>query len=86
MLDEAEGNQWVSRRALQIQLPIERVGRTSATGIPYLAPEVQLFYKAKATRDKDETDFEAVLPLLDEPQRGWLAKAIEGIAPGRPWR
>ncbi|WP_374208167.1 MULTISPECIES: hypothetical protein [Streptomyces] len=44
-------------------------GRTSPSGIPYLAPEVQLFYKAKATRDKDETDFEAVLPLLEEGQR-----------------
>jgi hypothetical protein len=68
MLDEAEGTQWVSRRAPQIRLPIERVGRTATTGIPYLAPEVQLFYKAKATRDKDEVDFDAVLPLLSFSQ------------------
>ncbi|MEU2429028.1 amino acid transporter [Streptomyces sp. NPDC007861] len=85
MLDEAEGDQWVSRRAPQIRLPIERVGRTSPTGTPYLAPEVQLFYKAKATRDKDETDFEAVLPLLDASQRVWLADAIKVIAPDHPW-
>ncbi|MDF3291551.1 hypothetical protein P3G67_20430 [Streptomyces sp. RB6PN23] len=70
----------------QIRLPIERVGRTSTTGIPYLAPEVQLFYKAKAKRDKDETDFEAVLPLLDEPQRKWMAEAVKVIAPDHPWR
>ncbi|MEU6773922.1 hypothetical protein [Streptomyces sp. NPDC046759] len=42
---------------------------TNATGAPYLAPEVQFFYKAKATRDKDETDFEAALPLPGEEQR-----------------
>ncbi|GGW13326.1 hypothetical protein GCM10018980_71800 [Streptomyces capoamus] len=86
MLDESEGDEWVSRRTPQIRLPIERVGRTSASGIPYLAPEVQLFYKAKATRDKDETDFEAVLPLLEEGQRVWLAEAIKVIVPDHPWR
>lgn len=53
--------------------------------IPYLAPEVQLFHKAKATRDKNETDFEAVLPLLGEAQRTWLVDAIEAVAPGHPW-
>lgn len=60
--------------------------RKSPTGIPYLAPEVQLFYKTKATRAKDETDFEAVLPLLDESQRVWLADSIAATAPDHPWR
>ncbi|MGW2882569.1 nucleotidyltransferase domain-containing protein [Streptomyces sp. NPDC001233] len=86
MLDEAEDTHWVSRRAPQIRLSLERVGRTGPTGIPYLAPEVQLFYKAKATRDKDETDFEAVLPLLDESQRVWLADSIAVTSPDHPWR
>ncbi|MER7043910.1 nucleotidyltransferase domain-containing protein [Streptomyces jumonjinensis] len=85
MLDEAEGTQWVSRRTQEIRLPIDRLGKTSETGIPYLTPEVQLFYKAKATRDKDETDFEAVLPLLDAPARAWLADAINVTTPGHPW-
>ncbi|MFJ7904030.1 nucleotidyltransferase domain-containing protein [Streptomyces sp. NPDC096198] len=85
MLDEAEGTQWVSRRDPGIRLPIDRLGRTSETGIPYLAPEVQLFYKAKATRDKDETDFAAALPLLDAPARAWLADAINVISPDHPW-
>lgn len=86
MLDEAEGSQWVSRRHPRIRLPVEGVGRTSASGIPYLAPEVQLFYKAKGTREKDEIDFEAVLPLLEVSQRVWLADAIRVIAPDHPWR
>ncbi|MGP9017549.1 nucleotidyltransferase domain-containing protein [Streptomyces sp. BR1] len=85
MLDEAEGTQWVSRRAPEIRLPIDRLGWTSDTGIPYLAPEVQLLYKAKATRDRDETDFEAVLPLLDALARTWLVDAIKVIAPTHPW-
>ncbi|MBB1253461.1 amino acid transporter [Streptomyces sp. OF3] len=85
MLDEAEDAQWVSRRDPTIRLPIDRLGRTSETGIPYLAPEVQLFYKAKATREKDETDFEAALPVLDGPACGWLADAIRVTAPNHPW-
>lgn len=85
MLDEAEGTQWVSRRNPAVRLPIDRIGRTSETGIPYLAPEVQLFYKAKATRKKDETDFEAVLPLLTAPACSWLANAIKLTVPGHPW-
>ncbi|MGW4562231.1 nucleotidyltransferase domain-containing protein [Streptomyces sp. NPDC004561] len=85
MLDEAEGTQWVSRRHSMIRLPIVRLGRTNETGIPYLAPEVQLFYQAKATREKDETDFDAVLPLLDAPACAWLAGAIRVIAPRHPW-
>lgn len=86
MLDEAEGAHWVSRRNPGVRLPLGRVGRRSPTGIPYLAPEVQLFYKTKATRAKDETDFEAVLPLLDESQRVWLADSISVTAPDHPWR
>ncbi|MEU6815849.1 amino acid transporter [Streptomyces sp. NPDC046860] len=85
MLDEVEGTQWVSRRAPEVRRPIDMLGRTNETGVPYLAPEVQLFYKAKATRDKDETDFEAALPILEEAQRVWLANAIKAIAPDHPW-
>lgn len=44
--------------------------------MPYLAPEVQLFYKARQLRPKDEEDFTAVLPLLARDGRDWLARAI----------
>lgn len=85
MLDEARGEQWVSRRSPEVRLPVDRLGRMSDLGIPYLAPEVQLFYKAKATREKDQIDFNAVLPLLDTAARAWLANAIKGVVPDHPW-
>ncbi|WP_329404445.1 nucleotidyltransferase domain-containing protein [Streptomyces melanogenes] len=85
MLDEVEGAQWVSRRDPDIRLPIDLLGRMSERGIPYLAPEVQLFYKAKAPQEKDETDFEAVLPLLTPLARTWLADSIKTTAPNHPW-
>jgi hypothetical protein len=46
------------------------------SGIPYLVPEIQLFYMSTSPRPKDQIDFDAALPLLSAAQRQWLAKAI----------
>ncbi|MGW7459040.1 nucleotidyltransferase domain-containing protein [Streptomyces sp. NPDC054797] len=85
MLDEADGDDWVSRRNPRVRLPITRLGRVTPGGIPYLSPEIQLYYKAKAVRAKDELDFEAALPLLGNEQRFWLRDAFETTAPSHPW-
>jgi hypothetical protein len=76
MLDESAGEEWVSRRDPRIRRRISSLGLVSAERVPYLAPEVQLFYKAKQPRRKDEIDFTAVLPLLGIDQREWLDAAI----------
>lgn len=87
MLDESSGGDWVSRRDERIRRPITSLGSVTADGIPYLAPEIQLFYKAKAPRPKDETDFAAALPMLTGPQRRWLSDALTLVSgPGHPWR
>ncbi|WP_406224051.1 nucleotidyltransferase domain-containing protein [Streptomyces canus] len=85
MLDEAEGQDWISRRCAQVRRPIDLLGRNSHEGVPYLAPEVQLFYKAHQPRPKDEEDFRAALPALDAGQRQWLATAITQAYGDRPW-
>ena len=82
MLDKAEGDEWVSRRNPAVRRKIASLGGVSAGGIPYLAPEVQLFAKAHRTRPKDELDFTAALPVLDGTQRRWLAEAQEQ---DHPW-
>jgi hypothetical protein len=69
-----------------IRRPVTGIGRTSSDGIPYLAPEIQLFYKAKNLRPKDETDFTAVLPFLNQQQRQWLGDAIARTLGDHPWR
>jgi hypothetical protein len=76
MLDESDGEDWVCRRNARLRRPIPELGRVSADGIPYLAPDVQLFYKAHQPRAKDETDFAAALPLLSAAERAWLDHAI----------
>ncbi len=85
MLDESDGDEWVSRRDPRLRCPVDRLGLVSPDGIPYLAPEVQLFYKAKRPRAKDEQDFTETLPVLDEPQRRWLARAIAEVYGEHPW-
>ncbi|MEU3224272.1 amino acid transporter [Streptomyces sp. NPDC006976] len=86
MLDDAEGDDWVFRRDSRVRLPLNRLGRVSGDGVPYLAPEVQLLYKSRALRTKDEQDFEAALPVLDDDGRAWLAETIT-LAQGadHPW-
>lgn len=65
--------------------PLEEIGLVGPDGIPRLAPEIQLFYKAKSLRPKDERDFDAALPVLSEPQRVWLAWAVETLYGAHPW-
>ncbi|WP_329171258.1 amino acid transporter [Streptomyces decoyicus] len=85
MLDEAEGGAWVSRRNSRVRRALAQVGALSGEGVPYLVPEVQLFYKAGRPRPKDELDFAAALPVLDDAQRRWLAESIAEAYGRHPW-
>jgi hypothetical protein len=87
MLEESSGGDWISRRDERIRRPITSIGLVTARGIPYLAPEIQLFYKAKNQRAKDEADFAATLPILTEAQKRWLSHALSLVyGPAHPWR
>ena len=54
-------------------------------GITYLRPEVQLLHKAPGLRPKDQADFDACAPLLDDQSRAWLRSALALAHPGHPW-
>jgi hypothetical protein len=83
MLAESDGDEWVCRRNPAIRRPVSEIGQ--AGPIPYLKPEIQLFYKAKNHRPKDDLDFATMLPLLHEHQRTWLSGAIIGTYGPHPW-
>ncbi|MGW1181252.1 nucleotidyltransferase domain-containing protein [Streptomyces drozdowiczii] len=86
MLDDTDGEDWVFRRDPRVRLPLERLGRVSDGGVPYVAPEVQLLYKSKSRRPKDEQDFEAALPVLDDHGRAWLAETLTLVeSADHPW-
>lgn len=86
MLDDTEGDDWVFRRDARIRLPLDRLGAVSGGGVPHVVPEVQLLYKSRSRRPKDEQDFEAALPVLGEGRRSWLTETIT-LAEGadHPW-
>jgi hypothetical protein len=87
MLDESSGDDWVSRRDERIRRPITSIGLATDRGIPYLAPEIQLFYKAKNPRPRDEADLAAALPVLTQAQRQWLSDTLSLVyGPAHPWR
>ncbi|MBO0839636.1 MAG: amino acid transporter [Sciscionella sp.] len=85
MVDETSGENWIARRNPDVRRPITSLGDTSDDGIPFLRPEIQLFYKAKGRRPKDEVDFAAALPTLTVEQRNWLANAITRTHGQHPW-
>jgi len=85
LLNDSDETQWLFRRDHDVRMPLADIGGTSNDGIPYLAPEIVLLYKAKNVREHDVRDFESALPSLDAAQRRWLRDAIDVVHPGHPW-
>ncbi len=72
MLDEADGEKWVYRRDPRIRRPLSTLTITD-NGIARIAPEVQLLFKAKSPRPKDELDFTERCPCsMAYDVAGWM--------------
>jgi hypothetical protein len=84
-LNEAADGVWRCRRNMEITRPAGEISLTSISGIPIIAPEIQLLYKAKGHRPKDEHDFRQALPLLDASRRAWLKEALPRCYGPDPW-
>ncbi len=91
-LGERSGSDWVLNGDPRVTLPLAGSIRQSGWGLPMLAPEVILFYKATLyvgtknhLRPRDEADKVALLPHLAERQRRWLREAISLVYPNHPW-
>lgn len=86
LLTESHEDHWQSRRDPTITLPLSKIGAITAAGIPYLLPEVVLSYKAKERGlQKDQDDFNILLPSLNEKQRGWLKQTLKTTNPDHVW-
>jgi hypothetical protein len=81
-IGEGSDETWIYRRDRSVQVPWDVAVLRSADGIPYLAPELQLLYKSKGVRPKDDLDAAEVIPTLDARRRGFLASVL---APGHAW-
>lgn len=80
-----DGDIWICRRDDTIRWPFRQIICQSQGGIPYLAPQFVLLFKAKHGQPKDEADFAGTLPLLAPQARDWLRRALRRIHPGHAW-
>jgi hypothetical protein len=85
MIADTQGDRWLFRRTPTISRALATLGSSTADGIPYLAPEIQLLYKAKGRRLKDEADFAHTLPALSQERRHWLKNSLAAVHPHHPW-
>lgn len=85
LLNEIDGDTWRFRRNRAVTMPASQIGRHTADGIPYLAPEIVLLYKAKEPRGVDQRDFENTIFALDSDSKAWLRVAIEIQEPKHKW-
>ncbi|MFJ5047773.1 nucleotidyltransferase domain-containing protein [Streptomyces sp. NPDC088719] len=80
-----DGDTWICRRDARIRLPYSEIVHHAEDGIPYLAPELVLLFKAKHVRPKDRRDFDATVPHLTRTQRATLAELLARVHPGHAW-
>jgi hypothetical protein len=80
-----DGDMWIYRRDETIRFPYADIIGHTGEGIPYLAPELVLLFKAKHLRPKDQADFDGTVPHLAPVQRATLAELIAHVHPGHRW-
>ncbi len=90
-LCECSDGDWVLSHEPRVALPLAVCIRESGWGLPTVAPEVILFFKATLyvgtknhLRPTDEADFLALLPELSEGQREWLRRIRTAVLPPAP--
>jgi hypothetical protein len=83
-LEEVRDDRWVYRGDERISLPLSRLGRKTDHGLPFLAPELALFYMLINPMPKAKADFQAARPHLTIECRAWLRGALALAVPGHP--
>jgi hypothetical protein len=84
MLNPGDATAWISRRDPSVSRSYAETV-LDRDAIPRLAPEIQLYFKAKSLRAKDEADLQAALPTLDIDAVRWLLWGLEHTYPGHAW-
>jgi hypothetical protein len=80
-----DGNEdvWIYRRDPSLRVRWGDAVLRSEEGIPYLAPELQLLFKSKNVRPKDDLDAAEVVPALSEARRLRLRQLLPE---DHPWQ
>ena len=85
MIQEAEGDSWYFRRDASVRGGVNDLA-TLVNGVPCLRMDLQLLFKSKDPRAKDEADFAELMPVLTDAQRETLAYWLRLVYPnGHLW-
>jgi len=86
-ISEGDDKGWTWRRDPSIRRawPLA-ILRSTERGIPYLAPEIQLLFKAKNRRPKDDLDASEIVPSLNDHQARFLFDALPSNDPWTKYR
>jgi hypothetical protein len=85
LLTDRAGDQVVFRKDASITMSLKRFANVDPNGIPYVAPEWQMLYKAKEGREKDQFDFDTHAPRFDEEAKQWFRVALQKFLRASPW-
>jgi hypothetical protein len=85
MLGESSGDRWIYRRNPAVTHPLVSLGFHPLWGLPYLAPEIVLLFKAKLMQPHDRADFAAAAPTMSTEAKAWLREALIKCHPGHKW-
>jgi hypothetical protein len=76
---------WICRRDSSIRRPYADLICRSDEGIPFMAAEVVLLFKAKHDLPKDRQDLHEALARMDQQSIAWLAGALSVVHPRHDW-
>ncbi|MDQ6696839.1 MAG: amino acid transporter [Actinomycetota bacterium] len=82
-ISEGDDDTWVYRRDHRIRIPWADAVLGTPGGLPYLAPELQLLFKSRDRREKDEIDARQVAPELDSVRADLLRQMLPA---SHPWQ
>jgi hypothetical protein len=78
-----DDERWIYRRDPSVFRGWGSAVLWTGDGLPYLAPDLQLLFKSKSNRPKDDEDARQVIPVLAHAERVFLA---ERLPAGHDWR
>ena len=81
-ISTGDDTHWVFRRDPTLRVPWDEAVWHTPSGLPYLAPHLQLLFKMREPRPKDTLDAVAVIPHLTPDQAATLAARAPD---GHPW-
>jgi hypothetical protein len=85
MIQEDDGTSWFFRRDDRVHGLVDELA-VLVDGVPVLRPALQLLFKAKNSRPRDEQDFLELLPVLAHRERQALWEWLDLTSPnGHPW-